>query len=118
MRASDIGTPSAGNADFVVIQTHLSLCFCGGPKGDGLKEEIEAGKYPGIVKTTLDGFDQRDYLEGKSDKSARDVFFIFLGSDAVRGTLQELEDITTCRSLGRMAGSCRSSRSTSPWSGT
>jgi hypothetical protein len=27
MRASDIGTPGAGNADFVVIQTHLSLCF-------------------------------------------------------------------------------------------
>jgi cytochrome c-type biogenesis protein CcmE len=27
MRARDIGTPSAGNADFVVIQTHLSLCF-------------------------------------------------------------------------------------------
>jgi arylsulfatase A-like enzyme len=44
--------------------------IAGGPKGDELKKEIEAGKYPGIVKTTLDGFDQRDYLEGKSDKSA------------------------------------------------
>ena len=54
--------------------------IAGGHKGDGLKKEIEAGKYPGIVKTTLDGFDQRDYLEGKSDKSARDVFFYFSGS--------------------------------------
>jgi hypothetical protein len=26
-QASDIGAPSAGNADFVVIQTHLSLGF-------------------------------------------------------------------------------------------
>jgi Sulfatase len=54
--------------------------IAGGPKGDGVKKEIEAGKYPGIVKTTLDGFDQRDYLEGKSDKSARDVFFYYSGA--------------------------------------
>ena len=54
--------------------------IAGGPKGDGLKKRIEAGKYPGIVKTTLDGFDQRDYLEGKSKKSARDHFFYFSGS--------------------------------------
>ena len=67
--------------------------IAGGPKGDGLKQQIEAGKYPGIVKTTLDGFDQRDYLEGKSDKSARDFFFYFSGIDAVRGALQELEDV-------------------------
>ena len=54
--------------------------IAGGPKGDDLKKQIEAGSYPGIVKTTLDGFDQRDYLEGKSDKSARDVFFYFSGA--------------------------------------
>ncbi len=54
--------------------------IAGGPKGDGLKQRIEAGQYPGIVKTTLDGVDQRDYLEGKSEKSARDVFFYFSGS--------------------------------------
>jgi arylsulfatase len=51
--------------------------IAGGPKGDGLKKEIEAGKYPGIVRTTLDGVDQREYLEGTSDKSARDTFFYF-----------------------------------------
>ena len=54
--------------------------IAGGQKGDGLKKEVEAGKYPGIVKTTLDGFDQRDYLEGTSEKSARDVFFYYSGA--------------------------------------
>ena len=52
----------------------------GGPKGDGLKKEIEQGAYPGIVKTTLDGVNQIDYLTGKSDKSARDVFYYFSGA--------------------------------------
>src|SRR5499433_1720688 len=52
--------------------------IAGGPKGDGLKKQIEAGQYPGILKTTLDGVDQRDYLEGKSD-SARDTFFYYTG---------------------------------------
>jgi arylsulfatase len=55
--------------------------IAGGPKGDALKKEIEAGQYPGIVKTTLDGFDQRDYLEGKSETSARDVFLYYSGKD-------------------------------------
>src|SRR5215510_1442600 len=54
--------------------------IAGGLKGDGLRNQIEAGQYPGIVKTTLDGFDQRDYLEGKSEKSAREVFFYFSGA--------------------------------------
>jgi arylsulfatase A-like enzyme len=54
--------------------------IAGGPKGDGLKQEIEAGRYPGIVKTTLDGFDQRDYLEGNAEKSARDHFFYYSGA--------------------------------------
>jgi arylsulfatase A-like enzyme len=54
--------------------------IAGGPKGDDLKQQIEEGKYPGIVKTTLDGFNQLAYLEGKSDKSARDYFFYYSGS--------------------------------------
>jgi arylsulfatase A-like enzyme len=54
--------------------------IAGGPKGDGLKKQIEAGSYRGIVKTTLDGVDQRDYLEGKTEKSARDTFFYYSGS--------------------------------------
>jgi len=54
--------------------------IAGGPKGDALKNQIEAGQYPGIVKTTLDGFDQREYLEGQSEKSARNHFFYFSGA--------------------------------------
>jgi arylsulfatase A-like enzyme len=54
--------------------------IAGGPKGDDLKKQIEAGQYTGIVKTTLDGFDQRAYLEGTSEKSARDVFFYYSGA--------------------------------------
>jgi arylsulfatase A-like enzyme len=48
--------------------------IAGGAKGDALKNQIEAGQYPGIVKTTLDGVDQREYLEGTSARSARDYF--------------------------------------------
>ena len=54
--------------------------IAGGPKGDELKKQIEAGQYPGIVKTTLDGVNQRDYLEGKSETSARDYFFYYSGA--------------------------------------
>ncbi len=54
--------------------------IAGGPKGDGLKQKIESGTYPGIVKTTLDGVDQRDYLEGKTEKSARDTSFYYSGA--------------------------------------
>jgi arylsulfatase A-like enzyme len=55
--------------------------IAGGPKGDGLKKQIEKGDYPGIVKTTLDGVNQIDYLIGKSDKSARDSFLYYSGKD-------------------------------------
>ncbi|MBR0705300.1 arylsulfatase [Bradyrhizobium liaoningense] len=53
----------------------------GGAKGDQLKRRIEAGQYPGIVKTTLDGVDQTEYLSGRSEKSARDTFFYYSGKD-------------------------------------
>src|SRR5246127_4449849 len=54
--------------------------IAGGPKGNELKAQIEKGAYKGIVKTTLDGVNQIDYLTGKSDKSARDTFFYFSGA--------------------------------------
>jgi arylsulfatase len=55
--------------------------IAGGPRGDALKQQIEAGQYPGIVKTTLDGVSQVEYLSGRSEKSARDVFFYYSGKD-------------------------------------
>jgi len=54
--------------------------IAGGPKGNDLKAQIEKGVYPGIVKTTLDGVNQIDYLTGKSPKSAREVFYYFSGA--------------------------------------
>jgi arylsulfatase len=51
--------------------------IAGGPKGDGLKKQIEEGKYPGTFKTTLDGVNQRDFLEGKSETSARDFMYYY-----------------------------------------
>ena len=55
--------------------------IAGGPKGNELKARIEAGQYPGIVKTTLDGVNQIDYLTGRAEKSARDTFFYYSGKD-------------------------------------
>ncbi len=54
--------------------------IAGGPKENGLRTQIEAGQYPGIVKTHLDGVNQRAYLEGTSENSARDVFFFYSGA--------------------------------------
>ena len=54
--------------------------IAGGPKGNELKAQIEKGAYKGIKKTTIDGFNQIDYLTGKSDKSARDHFFYYSGT--------------------------------------
>ena len=54
--------------------------IAGGPKDNGLRTQIENDQYPGIVRTTLDGFDQRAYLEGTPDKSVRDYFFYFSGA--------------------------------------
>jgi arylsulfatase A-like enzyme len=55
--------------------------IAGGPAGDGLKAQIEQGAYPGVAKTTLDGVNQRAYLLGESEESARDTFFYYSGKD-------------------------------------
>ena len=65
--------------------------IAGGAKGDGLKQRIEAGQYPGIVKTTLDGFDQPAYFGHLGEVGARTFFTI--REAPVRGPLQELEDV-------------------------
>jgi arylsulfatase len=54
--------------------------LAGGPKGNDLKKQLEQGSYPGIVRTTLDGFNQVAYLTGQSNESARDVFYYFSGA--------------------------------------
>jgi arylsulfatase A-like enzyme len=54
--------------------------IAGGPKGEGLKQQLEAGQYPGMARTTLDGVNQVEYLSGRSEKSARDFFFYYSGA--------------------------------------
>ena len=80
--------------------------IAGGPKGDGLKKQIEAGSYPGFLKTTLDGFDQRDFLEGKSEFRARPSVLLHR-HDTVGGALQELEDVLRDGGLDRRGGAER-----------
>jgi hypothetical protein len=53
--------------------------IAGGAKGNDLNKQIMEGKYPGIVKTKLQGVNQLDYLTGKSATSARDTFFYYGG---------------------------------------
>ena len=53
--------------------------IAGGAKGNDLNKQIQAGKYPGILKTKLDGVNQRAYLEGQGD-SARDTLFYYSGT--------------------------------------
>ena len=83
--------------------------IAGGPKGDGLKTQIEAGSYPGIVKTTLDGFDQRAYLEGSSENPRAITSSISPGRPRPRCATRTGRCTTPCRSPGRPAGLCHSS---------
>ena len=53
--------------------------IAGGAKGNDLNKQIQAGRYPGILKTKLDGVNQRAYLEGQGD-SARDTLFYYSGT--------------------------------------
>ena len=67
--------------------------IAGGPKGDGLKKQIEAGKYPGIVKTTLDGVDQRRLPDGQERQVGARRLLLLHRPETVGGALQELEDV-------------------------
>ena len=66
--------------------------IAGGPKGDALKQRVEAG-YPGLVKTTLDGVNQIDYLSGKVGKVGARPLPVLVRHNAVGRPLQELEDV-------------------------
>ena len=76
IRPGTIKTEIFASLDWVPTFVEIA----GGPKGNALNKQIMAGKYPGIVKTKLDGVNQIDYLTGKSEKSARDNFFYYTGA--------------------------------------
>ena len=88
--------------------------IAGGPKGDELKKQIKAGKYPGIVKTKLDGVNQLAYLDGKSEKSARDYFFYYSGSTPSAVRYKNWKFYYTMMGPGRPAGSSPSPPITGP----
>ena len=67
--------------------------IAGGAKGDELKKRIEAGQYPGIVKTTLDGVDQTEYLLGTFGEVGARYLLLLFQQAPVGGALQELEDV-------------------------
>ncbi len=67
--------------------------IAGGAKGDGLKTQIVAGQYPGIVKTTLDGVNQTRLSRRQVGKVGARLLLLLLGRTAVRGADQELEDL-------------------------
>ena len=50
------------------------------PRATELKKQIEEGEYPGIVKTTLDGVNQRAYPGRQGSNSARDYLFYYTGT--------------------------------------
>jgi arylsulfatase len=63
----------------------------GGAKGDALKKQIEGGKYSGIVKTTLDGMDNAEYLMGDAEKSRAQCVLLLHRFATVGRSLQQLE---------------------------
>ena len=67
--------------------------IAGGPKGNDLKEQIMAGKYPGIVKTKLDGVNQLDYLDRQVGEVGTRHLLLLHRGDAIGGAVQELEDL-------------------------
>ncbi len=79
------GPHQAGNGQEPVVcgarlGTHVGR-YRGRAQGRRAKaRRSKPASYPGIVKTTLDGVNQRAYLEGTSEKSARDFFFYFSGA--------------------------------------
>jgi hypothetical protein len=85
--------------------------IAGGPKGDGLKKEIEAGKYPGIHSTALTS--ATTWRASPTNRRAMSSS-ISRARPHPRCATRTGRCITICRSLGQRAGSCRSPGSTSP----
>jgi arylsulfatase len=79
--------------------------IAGGPKADGLKQQIEAGQYPGISSRPLSmAINQREYLEGKSQKVGARLLLLFLGLRRRRCATRTGRCTTPCRSQDLRAG--------------
>ena len=81
--------------------------IAGGPKGNELNKQIMAGKYEGIVKTKLDGFNQLDYLTGKVGEVESRHLLLLPGPHPLGRALQELEVLLHHDGLhGRRCAQC------------
>ncbi|WP_145089999.1 arylsulfatase [Rosistilla carotiformis] len=78
--------------------------IAGGAKDNDLNDQIMAGKYPGIVKTKLDGFNQTEYLTGESKESARDTFFYYTGAQPSAVRYKNWKFYYTMVGAGAMGG--------------
>ena len=67
--------------------------IAGGPKGDALKQRIEAGSIPASSRPRSMASTRPTISNGKSEKSARDHVLLLLRQGSVGGALQELEDV-------------------------
>ena len=68
-----------------------------------LRTQIEAGQYPGIVKTTLDGFDQRDYSKARRTSRRATTSSITRGRRRRRCATRTGRCITPCQArTGRL----------------
>src|SRR5262249_49025844 len=67
--------------------------IAGGPKGAALKKQIEAGQYPGIVKTTLDGVNQNRLPDRQVGEVGARLLLLILRLETRSGALQEMEDV-------------------------
>ena len=67
--------------------------IAGGPKGDGLKRQIEAGQYPRHRQDDARRLRPARLPRRQVGEVGPRLLLLFLGGDAVRGALQELEDV-------------------------
>ena len=90
--------------------------IAGGPKGDGLKQQIEAGQYPGHRQDDA-RWRQSARLSGGQvgEVGARLLLLLSRARRPRRCATRTGRCTTQCRSPDRPAGSCRSFRSTSRW---
>jgi arylsulfatase len=77
--------------------------IAGGPKGNALKSQIEAGQYPGIVRPRSMAVNQIEYLSGRAQKSSTGYVLLLFRQGPFGGPLQELENVLR-DGVGRTGG--------------
>ena len=80
--------------------------IAGGPKGDGLKKQIEAGSIPASSRPRSTASTSATTLKARRSKSARDIFFYYTGPNRRRcGTRTGSSTTRWCRTRPRAGSS-------------